>query len=336
MINYLPFTYLPEALGARLTAVFGTLAVCRPLGRLVPDHMRREADKGNLLLRSPEEIDERRLEKAFQAFTTWADLHHGKIGDLTNFFRTDQWHGNRRHEAGANLIRTQIHRWDDGSPETADDPLFEAALFLSLAHIYDQQQDAVDRDLGSVRALEETFGHILEGGDAHKVSMGPDLPSMADGAMDRGLYMTERRIQSWARLADRLTGTDEVFVTTSRAVWDYMLEVSPDAREVLYQGFAGVERDSAKSALPSPEHLEQLFSNVLRAKDPGKIVVNGTADKPGAGAGLRLTLYMLPECPPHKLLTMFMKEKRDDTIRSPSSRPALHSLIGYVQIEAGA
>ncbi|MBI5063717.1 MAG: hypothetical protein HZB87_09725, partial [Desulfatitalea sp.] len=158
MIQYVPFTYISEDLASRLTRAMGPLAVWQPLESLVPAHMRTMAGEGRLQWRIPSGVDPVQLARAARSFSQWAEIHQGKVGDLSTFFKAGQGAG--AQESSAQQIRSQIRHWGDTGSTRADAALFHAALFLCLAHNYDQQQDALARELCSVRRLEVQFGKM--------------------------------------------------------------------------------------------------------------------------------------------------------------------------------
>ncbi len=214
MICYFPFTYLSDNLIAPLTGSLGPMTVLQPTEKQLSARMQKGVDDGNLQLSIPSGIHAAHLEQAVQRFTSWATLHGGKPGDLKGFFQSSQGAGEWFQGPPTNRIRAELRNGaQGGSAPPRVDALFQDGFFLELAHRYDQQQDALAQDLGSVRTLETRFGEILGEPDDRKASLGPDLSTAsAVGSSDPGLFMTARRLEAWARLASACSISADLFV----------------------------------------------------------------------------------------------------------------------------
>lgn len=333
MIQFMPFTYLSETLVDRLTAALGPLAVWQPLAAMVPAHLRAMVEQGRLHVRLPAEVDPVQLDQAVQAFNQWADLHQGKRGDLTAVFRAGQVPAVWSREADAHQIRDQIRRRGDTASPEVNSALFQAALFLCLAHAYDQQQDALTRELGSVRRLEEQFGHILGEPDDRDTSLGPAVsPSGEENGADRGLFMPERRLHSWARLAETQIDPDRVYVTTSGAVWAHLLELFPDALPVFDDGSGPVNPEARSMASFSSDERVATLTALTRAEDPRTVAMERCgAGKVGEG-DVALTLRVLVGCSPPRLFARILEEAHVDGGREQAVRHAPNTVIGYLRI----
>jgi len=198
MIQYMPFTYIPEEHADRLIRAVGPLAVWQPQ-ETASSHLHAFAAESRILWRRPVGIDPAQLDQAARSFSQWGELHHGRAGKLNTIYKASE--GDVPPEGSVHQIRSQIRRGRDPGATEADSSLFQAALFLCLAHRYDREQDALARELGSVRRLEAQLGKILGEGDDPKASSGPPVMLTGDGVTDPGLFMAERRLQAWARLA---------------------------------------------------------------------------------------------------------------------------------------
>ncbi|MFZ1983802.1 MAG: hypothetical protein WAU91_05265 [Desulfatitalea sp.] len=332
MIQFMPFTYLSETLVDRLTAALGPLAVWQPLAVMVPAHLRARVEQGRLHVRLPAEVDPVQLSQAVQAFRQWADLHQGKLGDLTAVSRSGHGPAVWSQEADAHQIRDQIRRRSDTVSSEANPELFQAALFLCLAHTYDQQQDALTRELGSVRHLEEQFGRILGETDDRDTSLGPAVsPAAEEKGADRGLFMTERRMHSWARVAKTQTDPDRVYITTSGAVWAQLMELFPDALPVLDDRSGPVDPAARSKASFSSDELAATLTALTLAEDPR------TAAKERRGAGtvgegnVALTLRALVGCSPQELFSRILEEDHVDGGSRSVVRHAPNTVIGYLR-----
>ncbi len=324
MIQYMPFTYIPESLAHRMTLAMGPLAVWQPLESLIPAHMRTLADEGRIHWRRPSGIDPVQLGRAAQSFNQWAEVHQGKAGDLNTFFMAAQ--GGGGEESSAHQIHAQIRHWGDAGAAPGGAALFQAALFLCLAHTYDQQQDALAHELVAVRRLEAQFGRVLGEADHPDACIGPVLATAGNGAaFDPGLFMTERRLQAWARMAATQADADGVFITTSAAVWEHLVMLFPESRLVTKH-----RPEHKEAGMLSPAELSALIDRLARAGNPQALVDEYCESGCRLEGGAALDLAVVKKTSPAALFARIMGE--GDGL-GPAQTPVedfRHTLLGYM------
>lgn len=326
MIQYMPLTYIPEPLVDSLTAMLGPLTVWQPLEDLLPAHMRSAAEKGVLRLRYPADVDPELLARTANAFSAWADLHHGRSGDLSGFFGSERnmaaWWQESSH-----CLRTQIRPSGRPEPAAVETPLFQAALFLILAHRYDQQQDDLNLELGTAADFTQKLGELLGESGAQRPAWKTDRPAADPAAHDPAAYMTERRIQSWARLAAAEDAASAgVFITGSQAVWQSLLERLPEAVPVLQ-----CRLDPGQGATSPPEALAALLSDLLQAQHPQSVSADRIAGNHGQRPGWALSLNVLAGRPPNEVLRRLMAASRGSRTPAPSSATSSNTVIGWLR-----
>jgi len=130
-----------------------------------------------------------------------------------------------------------------------------ALLFLRLAMMADSENEAIDQKLASIERLESSLFSELKGEmesclmeNSEPLSVKNSLinnGSMADQLItgnssksDRGAVMTEERLRSWltlfmAKQFHFKRSSPAIFVTTSRAVIDFILSVSRKSKLML-------------------------------------------------------------------------------------------------------
>ncbi len=330
MIHYMPFTYIPDALIGQLTGQLGPLVVHMPMETAASESMKSALKAGSLQFRCREGINPVQLQQSANAFISWAELHGGKSGDLAGFFRAGQWQTGANVEPGTQQLRSLIRNWEHAASEKQiNDPVFEAALFVLMAHRYDQQQDALDQDLGSVQSLETRFRHILGEPDAG----GSVLPS--DGNIqptDPGRYMTHQRIQAWAQLAQGQIEKDSVLITTSQAVWDYILEAFPNTSLYRYP-LELIKKEVFSEADPMGRQLKTRLLQFISASDPIGPTTNSGEQRHGvkpAEKGFFITFCLLKGCPPDHLLSWFLERKQDDDSFFAENAHEGDTVLGWV------
>lgn len=335
MIYLLPFTHLNGERIQRLVDGLGCLTVLQPLASLVSPALHQAAAQGQLHLQPCSRIDEQQLAQALKGFADWATLHQGGGEPLAGIYHFQAARAADVMEESPNRIRTHLQRAVSATAEEAADALLQDALFLCLAHRFDEQQDALQSDMGTVRAMEARLGRLLGEGEQPDDPASPDadaraaadVPAMAD----LGAHMTERRVQAWARLALCSNALGRLYVTDSTAVWQHLLETLPEAQAAGsrplggHGGAAGSATEAGATALQ--QHLHQLA-------DGGDVVPDedGKAAQAAVAAGSgRLTLRRLQACTPATLLTRLCKQPAAAQDVSPDTAQPPNVLIGLIE-----
>jgi hypothetical protein len=260
-------------------------------------------------------------------FTAWAALHKDRTGGLSGFFSSQQGRATWGQES-ARHIRSQIRGADRGAP-AQQSRLIQDMLFLCLAHQYDEQQNALHGDLASMASLEHRFGQILGEPEEEKEALKPaSIGQRYAGAFDPGLYMTERRIDAWARLAAACPVAEIVYITTSRSVWESLCERLPDASTVL-SGYSAAGNDT----IEWPPVWASFFSEVSRARDPFAFSDRLPSTVAGHQSGWALTLHAVAGCPPTRVLSRLLKTTPESTASDSASSAPVNTLLGYLQID---
>lgn len=330
MICCFPFTYLSDTLIDPLTETLGPLMLLQPLEKPVPLHMQKRVDGGILQLFSPADIDGARIEQAIQAFTSWAALHGGKPGDLKRFFQASQGAEQWLQGPPTNEIRAQLrHELRGKTAPQQVDTLFQAAFFLALAHRYDQQQDDVVVDIGSVHSLETRFGEILDGPGDRKTSLGPDLTtSFPNGAADPGMFMTAQRLEAWARMAATCEISANLFATTSRAVWELLNDRFSEMgiTQTVKLGLGGKGGENQESA---QEAWSDALAALARSDDPGAVALDHL--DAGEDAWASLTVLSLAGVTPPEMMARLIDEPTSARGVEKAGQ-VRNTLIGHVAV----
>ena len=234
MISYLPFTYIPADPFEPLAHALGPLAVHFPCPSLAPASIHAWQERGMLTLHAPVGLDEVRLLNRLQEFKNWAQLHDGHIGDMVDFFNTSQGRPPMVDELAPSQIRTQVRHFGEDVADTGEGELVQAALFLALAHEYDQHQERLGSDLAAVAGMEKAMFTTIGGGSDDSGALKSSAPG-ADGllsAEDPGVHMTHQRLQAWSRVAILNGRPSTAYVTPSEAVFEYLKEAMGETVEL--------------------------------------------------------------------------------------------------------
>lgn len=321
MISYMPFTVLEESQLKMLSDTLGPLAVYSPADAIVPSHMHSWQQQGKLEIRHPEGVDQEQLLNAIENYKSWADLHQGNIGDMAAFFQTQQGRIPMMDDTNPTQIGHQVRHYGESPEHASVDPLFKAAVFLSMAQEYDMHQYGMVKDLDAVHAMEQRMLKQLSG-DAQDVEMAIPVaqapsPSSANQTVDDP-YMTAQRVQAWSRLALTDAQAPMLYITMSKAVVEHIKELFPDAQEMADLNFA------------SPRIQETLESLTLES-DVQALESASDVHSLSAENKNRLILYRLAEVTPFDFLDRLADQERVGGAEARQGDVPQNTFIGWVK-----
>jgi hypothetical protein len=330
MICYMPFSYIEDRFLDKLTTALGTVTIYCPNPGMVSDHMLVAVQEKKLDLRSGHGVRADHLDQAIREFQAWADLHGGDIADLAGLSKSMQGGLPLVDETNPTFIGDQIRHFGRQNPREVADPAFQAALFLSMAQQYDQQQAAVSRDLGDVATMEQVMLARLTG-DTEGLNQGIGAaPAVGDSGdpSDTGAFMPDRRVQSWAELACRGNGprSHVLYVTSSPAVLDHLQNrfeqiQGPIAINLALEG--GATGHSNPKAI---EALEALAS----AENPAAVAADCFQESRNAAHCANLTIYVLAGISPSDF-PQYLRSTGDPLEQGAHTRGgSINTLIGLM------
>ncbi len=216
---YFPFTWTDAPTVQAMTAVFPKIAVYHPLVQKLPSWLQSFEQAGKVDIRVPVTEDSKLLEMMVVDYQNWARLHQGN--DLA-FLKSRQTDAPFIDHLSSR-IQSEILNYQEASPASSRNPVFNARLFLEIAAAYDAQQTELNRDLSIVTNMEKRFMAAL--GDSSEtdtpVSLG-NLPLIQD---DPGDFMLTERIQAWSTLFlqdNRYRTAEGLWITSSASVIDWI------------------------------------------------------------------------------------------------------------------
>ena len=291
--------------------------------------MQHWGKSGILDIRIPVKYDGDKLDAIVKQYRAWANSHQGsEIAFLKS----------RAHEipffdeTSTRQITADIKSKEGRQNRSQEkpDPLLNAGLFLHLAQEYDMQNLTLNHDFQAIEAIEKDFMEDLKGEDQ-------DLDEEAAlekrlEAHDPGYYMTKERIHAWSRLMQQDQQDSGLFVTTSRSVFESLIDSTPEAELVVVLDPIPVV-DNAIEALETwqdelMKHLEMLATVVWIAKTDPIITV---PEIPGCQTTVSLTLYIVPGNTPHEFFARCVENDSigvKDKIAGPKLK---NTLLGLIQ-----
>lgn len=329
MICFMPFTDVGDEQLEMLTNAFGQIILLSPAEALVPGHMQAWVQKELLDIRYAQGIDQGQLLSAIQSYKAWADLHQGHIADMAGFFTSQQGRFPMVEETHPTQIRHQIRHYGESSPDDLVDPVFKAALFLSMAQAYDAHHREIGRDMDCVHAMEQQMLKQLSGENSEAVNENPIIgkadPLSSNQALDP--YMIPQRVASWARLAALNIQDVLTYLTLSKATVEHVLDLFPEAVEVLNWGLVSHQNELMQPA----SRIKEIIQSLAFDPDPRACETDLDERFPSMACKQRLAIFLLPEVSSHRFLTrLSVLDDNGKINRERQSGEPLHTLVGLV------
>lgn len=304
MICCFPFTYITDPRIAALVDGLGPVTVYLPAGGMVSAQMENWVHHGDLTVRTPKGLDTAALTAAVRSFREWAGIHGTRFSDISDFYRLSQGRPPLVDESAPSQIRTQLRQTDNKDDKTESDRLFQSALFLALAHEHDLQRDEIQRQMGSVAAMQARLYADISG-DTQESDLMPAMAQQPDAGLiddDPGSLMGARRLQAWACLVREDPSPACTYITTSAAILDHVLELFPGSRELACWNLSGPDQTPKLK-----ERRRETLSAAGRARDPLSVRMDDRQSGPKGAA--RLTLHCLCGVAPGRLIRRLAKTK---------------------------
>jgi len=326
---YFPFTFITKPVCQTLAACFSQTAVYQISSIKMPDEMQQWEKSGILDIRIPVKYDGDKLDAIVKQYRSWANLHQGsEIAFLKS--RTDKipfFDENSTRQITAD-IKNKGGR--QNRSQEKPDPLLNAGLFLHLAQEYDMQNLTLTEDLQSIEAMEQDFMKDLKG-DNHALDEEIALEKTLE-VHDPGHYMTKERVHAWTRIMQRDQEGSGFFVTTSRSVFETLIDSAPEAELVgVLDAIPVVDNEVEVLETWRDElmkHLEMLATVVWIAKtDP----IITAPEIPGCETTVSLTLYIVPGNTPHEFFNRYVEHDVFNYKEKYRKVKLKNTLLGLIQ-----
>jgi len=326
---YFPFTFISKPVCQTLAACFRQTVVYQISSIKIPDEMQHWGERGILDIRMPVKYDGDKLDAIVKQYRSWANLHQGsEMAFLKS--RTDQipfFDENSTRQITADIKSKEGRQ---NLSQEKPDPLLNAGLFLHLAQEYDMQNLTLTEDLQAVEAMEQDFMKDLKG-DNHALDEEIALEKTLE-VHDPGHYMTKERIHAWTHLMQQDQQDSGLFATTSRSVFESLIDSAPEAELVGVLDAIPVV-DNEVEALETwrdelMKHLEMLATVVWIAKTDPIITV---PEIPGCETTVSLTLYIVPGKPPHEFFNRYMEHDVFNDKEKHLKVKLKNTLLGFIE-----
>jgi len=295
--TYFPFTYIPKSVGKALSACFRQTAVYQISGTKIPDEMQELSRDGILDIRIPVEVNGEFLDKILKDYRSWINTHQGtETAFLTAMAKKIPFFD----ESASSQIRADLKKTGKQiSPQEKPDPLFNTKLFLQIAQEFDLQKKGLGRNMMDIEAMEDDFMKNLkwEDDDDHARAVARKVLENDDP----GHYMTTERINAWASLMLQDPQASGLFITTSRAVLEHLIDIVPEMEEVIR--FDAIPMGVDEGEMPSNWQDDLMETLEKLATENWPVPIDDMAsppEVPGKEKSVSLTLYIVPNKTPYE------------------------------------
>lgn len=293
---YFPFTFISKPIVEALSACFKQTAVYQVSSQKVPEKMQEWCKSGTLDIRIPVEGDEKKLDKILKDYRAWINLHQGSE---IAFLKTQADKIPIFDETSSSQIRDDIKKKiRENQSQKKPDDLFNARLFLHFAQEFDLQKIELKQDLLLFEAKEQDLMKNLKGENEDLHIITADNRTLE--ADDPGHYMTKERIMAWTRLMQHDQQVSGLFVTSSRAMLEYLIDIAPEVEKLIcfdvIPVFENRVEEMERWQVGLMESLDMLANNPLPSSTDG--IFDAPAAE-GCDRKVALTLYIVPGETPH-------------------------------------
>lgn len=293
---YFPFTFISKPIVEALSACFKQTAVYQVSSQKVPEKMQEWCESGLLDIRIPVEGDEKKLDKILEDYRAWINLHQGSE---IAFLKTQADKIPIFDETSSSRISDEIKKKiRENRSQEKPDSLFNAILFLHIAQEFDLQKVELNQDFVLFGTMEHDLMKNLKGEneDLNNKSLG----NRTLEADDPGHYMTKERIMAWTRLMQHDQPISGLFVTSSRAILGYLIDIAPEVEKLIC--FDAIPVFDKRVEEMERWQVSLMESLDMLVKNPWPSSIDGIFDVPdaeGCDRKVALTLYIVPGETPH-------------------------------------
>jgi hypothetical protein len=295
----------------------------------IPDEMQQWEKNGILDIRIPVKFDGEKLDAILKQYRSWANSHQGsEIAFLKARAHKIPFFDETSTRQITADIKSRGKR--QNRSQEKPDPLLNAALFLHLAQEYDMQNMTLSQDLQALEAFEQDFMEELKGED--QALDEESAPEKTWETHDPGHYMPKERIQAWTRIMQQDQEGSGFFVTTSRSVFEPLIDSTPEAELVdVLDAIPVIDNEVEALETWQDELMNQI--EMLAA-----IVWLATTDRmtaapkiPGCETTVSLTLYIVPGKTPHEFFAGFVENDSFGVKDKHNGTKFKNTLLGLIQ-----
>jgi len=335
---YFPLSYVSDNVAEALACCFEQTVIYHPSVRKLSNKVEKLAKNDSLDIRTPVKGDEERFEKMLDDYKLWSNTHRGNEKSLLKGYggSIPFFDSSLVSQVSAN-IRRDIK--ESGPQEKANrqeaDPIFDARMFLHVAHEYDTQNYLADKDLLVVEKMEKTLIDNLTG---EKVPGTDGIMEHKIRDEDSGRFMTPERVKAWTALMlqdESELEKDErgLMITCSPDSFEYLLDQAPDAVLLTSIGLIPVTGGPEKETNSWKADLARHLELVAKSDWPGvpEDAVFPLPDNSQKDRNIILNIYLVPGIAPVEFMARCTGYERILEDRGKKEYEFRNTLIGLIK-----
>jgi len=327
---YFPYTYVPQWVAETLTACFKRFTVYQPSGRKLPSEMQPWIEANVMEVRVPVQTEDAALAKMTKEFRVFAGLH-----DDSGNLKTAVW----GRQPGAipyfgdstvSRIVSDVKKISRPAADRVDfDPVFSAQVFLDFAQEFDRQCAELNRDLGVNKRQSRDLLKEISG---EKENSLPATPLGAEIKMEEPAeYMALDRFQAWLRLFMIDPVDSGIFVTSSPAIFNHLIENLTDSQMVMQAEAMPVNGAKDDAAISWRDSFLMQLKKLIENRQGAAARPFGDVPLPQhQRSNVRLTLHLVPGQGPTDIFGRIFEAQNSDILKSRRSAEAGNTLIGLI------
>jgi hypothetical protein len=292
---YFPYTYISPEVAEAVAACCGRFTVYQPLADRLPQSMQACVDNGLVDIRTPAAGDDKALVSAVKNYLNWANAHTDSSGHNIASLKTLHASAMPSGDTLSSIIVADVKKQMNGTADRKPpDSVLAARIFLYFAQEFDRQSQELDHVMAEFSQKEQALIQDLKmEDDALAAELNKKTVRRPDGGTD---YLIPARLEAWSRILIRDKEPVGLFVTTSAAVLEHLLDGAPAAQKILKLG--AIPRLTPATMAPAEwqQHFFSYLAGIVKNKwTPDSVMQANEFDIPAAENTVSLKVYIIPE-----------------------------------------
>jgi hypothetical protein len=193
----------------------------------IPENMQKMANDGVLEIKIPIDEDGEKLDKISKDFRDWRSL---TTGFESSYLKTQKGRIPFFEDSAISRIKSKIKNDSEHVTKEKPDHDLNARLFLLLSQQYDMQNHEIDQNLLLTQNMEQEIFNKLIDGKADLMGSGLEDPTIDKSPrVSPDDSMIGERISSWTRLFMHDRDISGLYITHSKAIFEYLIEKTNDS-----------------------------------------------------------------------------------------------------------
>jgi hypothetical protein len=318
---YFPFTFISKRVENAFRVCFSQIKLYMPSKLQISENIEQSGNKF-IDICVPVCGEEQRISTILKDYKNWASIHDKTDPCLLKTrlnkipFFDDTSIANIRSD-----IQKEISKKNCEQPV---DHVLNARIFLHFAQELDVQKDQLEQDFYAINKSQADMFKDL-------IAEGNEDFSELSGSEDPGTYMATERVQAWARLMLQSCGQiDGLYITSSRAVFDHILNLTPDAEKV---SEIRIDRNIIENSREwQAELLEAIHALATEQWTGAKDRFEDWSSTQDAESKLCITLYTVPDTKPKELFAKFISYDFDQVKPQKDEQGFKNTVLGVLRI----